>query len=123
VPVKSDHIKLKRIPLEAKGGRPMAWKPSEKEEEYYARIEFEKKKKLEEEKHHKLAREEKQRLKELHFMKCPKCGMELIEIEYKGIKVDKCSECEGVWLDAGEMEAVSNLEKKGIDKLFSVFKK
>ena len=101
----------------------MAWKPSEKEEEYYARIEFEKKKKLEEGKHQKLAREEKQRLKELHFMKCPKCGMELIEIEYRGIKVDKCSECDGVWLDAGELESVSNLEKKGLDKLFSVFKK
>ena len=101
----------------------MAWKPSEKEEEYYARIEFEKKKKLEEEKHQKLAREEKQRLQELHFMKCPKCGMELIEIEYRGIKVDKCSECDGVWLDAGELESVSNLEKKGLDKLFSVFKK
>ena len=101
----------------------MAWKPSEKEEEYYARLEFEKKKKLEEEKHQKLAREEKQRLKELHFMKCPKCGMELIEIEYRGFKVDKCSECEGVWLDAGELETVSNLEKKGLDKLFSVFRK
>ena len=101
----------------------MAWKTSEKEEEYYARIEFEKKKKLEEEKHQKLAREEKQRLKELHFMKCPKCGMELIEIEYRGIKVDKCSECDGVWLDAGELEAASRLEKTGLDKLFSVFRK
>lgn len=109
--------------MEAKGGRPMSWKPSEKEEEYHARLEFEKKKKLEEEKQQKLAREEKQRLKELHFMKCPKCGMGLIEIEYKGVKVDKCSECEGVWLDAGELEAVANLEKKGLDKLFSVFKK
>jgi hypothetical protein len=101
----------------------MVWKPSEKEEEYFARIEFERKKKLEEEKHQKLAVEEKQRLKELHYMKCPKCGMELIEIDYSSIKVDKCSECEGVWLDAGELEAVSNLEKTGLDKLFSVFKR
>jgi len=61
--------------------------------------------------------------KELHYMKCPKCGMELIEIDYKGIKVDKCSECEGVWLDAGELEAISRFEKTNLDKLFSVFKK
>ena len=55
-------------------------------------------------------------------MKCPKCGMELIEIDYKKIKIDKCSECEGVWLDAGELApALSKLES-GIDKLFSIFK-
>jgi uncharacterized protein len=86
-------------------------------------LEFERKKKLEEERHKKLAEEEKKRLKEIHYIKCPKCGMELIEIDYKGIKVDKCSECEGVWLDAGELEAISRFEKTGLDKLFSVFKK
>jgi ribosomal protein L32E len=101
----------------------MEWKPSEKEEEYFARMEFERKKKLEEEKRMKLAEEEKKRLQELHRMKCPKCGMELIEIDYRSIKIDKCSGCEGVWLDAGELEAVSKLEKTGLDKLFSVFRK
>ncbi len=101
----------------------MVRKPSELEEEYIARMEYERRKKLEEEKHKRLAEEEKKRLKELHYMRCPKCGMELIEIDYKGIKVDKCSECEGIWLDAGELEAVSKLEKTGLDKLFSVFKK
>lgn len=101
----------------------MMQKPSEKEEEYFARLEFEKKKKIEEEKHRMMAEEERKRLKELHFMHCPKCGMELIEIDYKSIKVDKCSECEGVWLDAGELEAVSKLEKSALDKLFTVFKR
>ena len=98
-------------------------KPSEREAEYFARMEFEKKKKTEKEKHKKLAQEEKNKIKELHYMRCPKCGMELIEIDYKAIKVDKCSECQGIWLDAGELEAISNLEKSGLDKLFSVFKK
>jgi len=98
-------------------------KPSEKEEEFFARTEFEKKKKLEEEKHKRLAEEEKKRLKELHYMQCPKCGMELIEIDYKGIKIDECSECEGIWLDAGELETVTKLEKTGLDKFFSIFKK
>ncbi|MEW6116620.1 MAG: zf-TFIIB domain-containing protein [Nitrospirota bacterium] len=98
-------------------------RPSEREEEYVARKEYERLKKIEEEKHRRLADEEKKRLRELHFMRCPKCGMELIEIDYKDIKVDKCSECEGIWLDAGELEAVARLEKTGLDKLFSVFKK
>jgi len=101
----------------------MIRKPSEKEEEYFVRMEFEKKKKEEEENQKKLAEAEKKKLKELHHMKCPKCGMELIEIDYKAIKVDKCSGCDGVWLDAGELETVSKFEKSGLDKLFSVFAK
>jgi len=101
----------------------MVMKPSEKEEEYFARTEFERKKKIEEEKHKRLAQEEKKKLKELHYMRCPKCGMELIEIDYKGIKIDECSECEGIWLDTGELETVSKLEKSRLDKFFGVFKK
>ena len=98
-------------------------KPSEKEEEFIARQEYERLKAIEEEKHRNLAADEKNKLKELHHMRCPKCGMELVAINYKSIEIDKCSECEGVWLDAGELEAVSKLETSSIDKLFSVFKK
>lgn len=101
----------------------MPVKPSEKEEEYFLRLEFEERKKKEEEKIAQLNREEKEKLKELHYMHCPKCGQKLIEIDYKGIEVDKCSHCEGVWLDAGELEQVSQLEKTKLDKLFTVFKK
>ena len=98
-------------------------KPSQQEEEYIARIEFEKKKKLEEEKRKDIEENERKRLKELHHMRCPKCGMGLIEIDYKNIKIDKCSKCEGIWLDAGELETIMKLEKTGLDKLFSVFKR
>jgi hypothetical protein len=98
-------------------------KPSEREEEFIARQEYERLKKIEEEKHRMLAAEEKKKLKELHHMRCPKCGMELVAINYKNIEIDKCSECEGVWLDAGELEAVSKLETSSIDKLLSVFRK
>jgi protein-arginine kinase activator protein McsA len=98
-------------------------RPSEREAEYVARMEFERLKKLEMEKHKMLATAEKKRLKDLHNMRCPKCGMDLIEIDYQQIKIDKCSECDGIWLDAGELETVSGLEKTGLDKLFSVFRK
>jgi hypothetical protein len=101
----------------------MPVKPSEKEQEYFVRLEYEKRKEIEEEKRTKMEAEEKQKLKELHYMHCPKCGMQLIEIDYKGILVDKCSSCQGVWLDAGEMEAISKLEKAGLDRWFRVFKK
>jgi hypothetical protein len=101
----------------------MPVKPSEKEEEYFARLEFERKKKLEEEALIQLKATEKKRLKELHYMHCPKCGMKLIEINYKNIQVDKCSSCEGIWLDAGELDSISKLEKGVLDVWFGVFKK
>ena len=96
----------------------MVRKATESEEEYFARLEFEKRKKAESEKNQLLAAAEKKRLKELHHMKCPKCGMELIEIDYKQIKIDKCSFCDGVWLDAGELDAVQKLEKSFLGRIF-----
>jgi Zn-finger nucleic acid-binding protein len=47
--------------------------------------------------------------------------MDLITVDYRDIKIDKCSACSGVWLDAGELEQVAQLEKSGLDRLFSVF--
>jgi len=101
----------------------MVYKPSEKEEEYFVRQMFEQKQKVEQEKQKQLAEAERKKAKELHFMKCPKCGMNLLEIDYKSIKVDRCSSCEGVWLDNGELAQVVKLEKGALDKLFSVFSK
>lgn len=100
----------------------MVVKASEKEEEYFARMEFERRKKAMEEEHQKITAENRRKLKELHYMRCPKCGMELIEVAYKGIKTDECSECKGIWLDAGELEEVAKLAKTGLDKFFSIFK-
>lgn len=96
----------------------MVRKATESEEEYFARLEFEKRKKAEQEKQQSLAAAEKKKRKELHYMKCPKCGMELIEVDYKQVKIDKCSSCDGVWLDAGELEAVRKLEKSFLGRIF-----
>jgi len=101
----------------------MIQKPSGTEEEYFARESYEKKRALLEEQHRTMAAQEKKRLKELHHMRCPKCGMELVEIDYRNLKVDKCTDCSGVWLDPGELEQVATLEKSGLDRFFSAFKK
>lgn len=50
--------------------------------------------------------EELKRLRELHFMKCPKCGHDMTEERLEGVSVDRCSFCEGLYLDAGELEQV-----------------
>lgn len=85
----------------------MPVKPSESEDEHFAKIEFERRKRDAEERARHLAAAERERLAQLHHMRCPKCGMELAEIEFRQIKIDRCTECGGVWLDAGEMESVT----------------
>lgn len=81
-------------------------KPSDKEEEYFAREEYERLKALAA-KHAKDEEErEKAERQKLHYMHCPKCGGDLAEITFQKIKIDKCTSCEGIWLDPGELEQV-----------------
>jgi len=94
----------------------MVVKPTESEEEYFARLEFERRKKVAAERERSLAAEERRRLRELHHMRCPKCGMELLEVEFRSVRIDRCSSCSGVWLDAGELEAVAGRESGGVLK-------
>jgi Zn-finger nucleic acid-binding protein len=39
-------------------------------------------------------------------MKCPKCGHDLATEDLEGIEVDRCTFCEGVFMDAGELDAL-----------------
>ena len=48
--------------------------------------------------------EQRSRLKELHWMKCPKCGHDLKTQTLEGIEIDRCTFCEGFFVDAGELE-------------------
>jgi uncharacterized protein len=98
-------------------------KPSRAEDEYFARQELERRKKWAAEQSAKMAAEEKDRLKQLHFMKCPKCGMDLTTIEFQGISIDKCPNCNGTWFDAGEVEQLLEPKNSGLfGKVMSVFK-
>lgn len=81
-------------------------KPSSVEEEYFAREEIEKKRKLALEQHAKLATQQREDLKKLHFMKCPKCGMDLQTLKRDDVEIESCFNCHGVWLDAGELERI-----------------
>lgn len=46
-------------------------------------------------------------------MKCPKCNTELEKKSYRGMEVDRCSNCNGMWLDLQELD---QLEDKAFDK-------
>ena len=48
----------------------------------------------------------KGKLREMHWMKCPKCGHDMEINIINKIEVDKCNTCEGIFLDAGELDAL-----------------
>lgn len=39
-----------------------------------------------------------------YWLRCPKCGGTLTEIQYEVVKVDRCESCNGIFFDAGEVE-------------------
>jgi hypothetical protein len=94
-----------------------------KEEEYF----YKQNKELIEKKRKQLdtQRAAQQRQEEVaqHWMKCPKCGHEMEEVDLQGIKVDRCSHCSGIYFDRGELELLlESREPKGflgsLKKLF-----
>lgn len=82
-------------------------KPSENEEEYIHRQEMERRRDAVRAKQAQLAEDERAKQKELHWMRCAKCGAELQEVEFRAVKVDKCFSCGGVYLDDGELEQLA----------------
>ena len=91
------------------------------EEEYFARQEAERRRKLAAERQAKLLAEERERARVLHLMKCPKCGMQLEEIAFGDVRIDKCFSCDGLWLDKGELDLIREREAGFMGRMLSVF--
>jgi hypothetical protein len=49
---------------------------------------------------------EKRRLKEAHWMHCPKCGQKLATEKCGAVEIDVCPSCKGLWLDQGELGTI-----------------
>ena len=100
----------------------MPVKPTDQEEEYFARLEFERRKKALDERETQAAEEERLRILAVARGRCPKCAAELVPVPYRGIELDKCSRCQGVWLDFGELDQVVAEDKGflgGVRRIFS----
>lgn len=51
-------------------------------------------------------------------MKCPVCkDVTLLMSEKKGVEIDYCPECRGIWLDRGELEKIMEKEEKTFDEI------
>ena len=58
-----------------------------------------------------------------HWMKCPKCGEDLKEVDLAGVKVDQCAGCMGLYFDKGELELLIGAQEAqgflgGLKRLF-----
>jgi hypothetical protein len=93
------------------GGIAMPIKPSDNEEEYFARVEFERRSRAIREQDGRGSEEERQRVLAVAHNRCPRCGAALVPVPYRGVELDKCSRCEGVWLDCGELERVAAADR------------
>jgi len=43
-------------------------------------------------------------------MRCPKCRADMEVIEFDGTEIDRCTICNGIWFDAGEIEVMRSKE-------------
>jgi hypothetical protein len=79
-------------------------KPSSTEDEYFAREDIEKLRKAAHDRAKALEQASRDELKALHHMHCPKCGMDLQTVQFRGIEIDRCFNCGVTVFDQGELE-------------------
>jgi hypothetical protein len=85
----------------------MSRRPNESEQEYHARLAMERQREAAQQRNSQVPDETRERERQLHWMRCPKCGAELAEVQFRDVKVDKCFACGGVYLDDGELEQLT----------------
>jgi len=50
--------------------------------------------------------------------KCPVCRIELKEIEKRGVLIDRCPKCLGIWLEKGELDKIVEKRKKFYERIY-----
>ncbi len=96
---------------------PIEEKPSRNEDEYFAKQDAE----LIKAKRAALDAERAKAARSANLMKCPKDGADLVEREFHNVKIDVCSECKGIWLDPGELEMISYVDRNPVRRIFGDF--
>ena len=84
----------------------MLLRPSESEEKYIYELELKARRERFVKELRATEEAEKHRLKELHWMHCPKCGQKLDQKHHGKVEVDVCPSCKGLWLDTNELETI-----------------
>jgi Zn-finger nucleic acid-binding protein len=84
----------------------MPVKPTESEEAYFARLEMACRTHALAAQESRATEEERQRLLAVAKHHCPKWGAPLVTLHHRGVEIEQCSHCQGVWLDRGALEQV-----------------
>ena len=84
------------------------------EDDYFARLELEKKRKLREKLQEEADSSAIEARKELHHQKCGKCGDDMDTIPFRGVEIEICATCGAVLLDPGELEQLAGKDQGGV---------
>lgn len=101
---------------------PFTEKPSNPEDEYFAKEDLEKIKRLRAQRDQERQRQAAEQQRMQHWMKCPKCGADLKETKVRDVAVDICTSCRGVWLDRGELELLTGGQGNILKRVIQSFR-
>lgn len=101
----------------------MTTKPSQSESEFFAREEAEKIHRLSEQQRRERSLAEREQSRQIHFMKCPKCGADLRTIRLGLVDVEECTQCEALVLDKGELQKIKVADNTLLKSFLDVFRK
>lgn len=87
-------------------------KPTHNEDEYFAKQDAE----LIKARRAALDSQRQKAERASHYMKCPKCGADLVERKFHAMVIDVCPECKGTWMDAGELEMLGYVKRSEISR-------
>lgn len=101
----------------------MLQKPSDKEQEYFLQQELQRLRELRDQYRKQLQEEERRKLKELHWLHCPKCGQKMEVSHLEGVEVEVCPACGGIYLDAGELDKVLDSKRGRVTEALRALRK
>ncbi len=102
----------------------MDTKKPKAEQDYFQRVEQEKLYKAAAKKKDEEARAAAEALREAHWMRCAKCGNEMDTVGFRGVEIERCPGCGGVYLDQGELETLAGKDRSGVfSEMAGLFKR
>ncbi len=84
------------------------------EEEYFKRLEDEKRARMAADLKARKTAEALEARKKLHWLKCGRCGADMNTELFRGVEIEICPDCGAVLLDQGELEQLAGKDQSGI---------
>lgn len=89
------------------------------EDEYFARIDAEKRARLAAVQADQDATRHAQEMRDLHYMHCGKCGTRMFTTSFEEVEVEVCPGCGAVLLDPGELEQLAGEDRSSVVDLIA----